>query len=84
MFKEVVLYGGMTINEWRLGCNMSPLEGGDERIMRLDAAPVDDSEESLEDDYDEDLEEEDIEEAEDDETDEIDAQFEALKKELEM
>lgn len=41
MFKEVVLYGGMTINEWRAGCNMPPVEGGDERIMRLDAAPVD-------------------------------------------
>lgn len=41
MFKEVVLYGGMTINEWRAGCNMAPVEGGDERIMRLDAAPVD-------------------------------------------
>lgn len=44
MFKEVVLYGGMTINEWRAGCNMSPIEGGDERIMRLDAAPVDGNE----------------------------------------
>lgn len=43
MYKEVVLYGGMTINEWRAGCNMSPIEGGDERIMRLDAAPVNDS-----------------------------------------
>jgi len=41
MFKEVVLYGGMTINEWREGCNMSPLENGDTPIMRLDAAPVD-------------------------------------------
>jgi len=42
MFKEVVLYGGMTINEWRAGCNMAPLENGDTPIMRLDAAPVDD------------------------------------------
>lgn len=40
MFKEVVLYGGMTINEWRIGCNMAPIEGGDERIMRLDAGKV--------------------------------------------
>lgn len=41
MFKEVVLYGGMTINEWRSGCNMPPLEGGDEPIRRLDADYVD-------------------------------------------
>lgn len=40
MFKEVVLYGGMTVNEWRAGCNMPPIEGGDELIRRLDAAPV--------------------------------------------
>lgn len=40
MFKEVVLYGGMTINEWREGCNMPPIDGGDERIMRLDAGKV--------------------------------------------
>lgn len=40
MFKEVVQYGGMTINEWRLGCNMAPIEGGDELIRRLDAAVV--------------------------------------------
>lgn len=45
MYKEVVLYGGMTINEWRAGCNMSPIEGGNERIMRLDAAPVNESKE---------------------------------------
>ena len=44
MFKEVVLYGGMTINEWRVGCNMPVIEGGDERIMRLDAATVNDTE----------------------------------------
>lgn len=42
LFKEVVLYGGMTVNEWRTGCNMAPIEGGDERIMRLDAAKTDD------------------------------------------
>lgn len=46
MFKEVVLYGGMTINEWRRGCNMSPIEGGDERIMRLDAGKVDEGEDN--------------------------------------
>lgn len=42
VFKDVVLYGGMTINEWRLGCNLPPIEGGDELIRRLDAAPVED------------------------------------------
>lgn len=41
MFKEVVLYGGMTINEWRSGCNMGPIDGGDEPIRRLDADYVD-------------------------------------------
>ena len=41
MFKEVVLYGGMTINEWRVGCNMAPVPWGDDPIMRLDAAPTD-------------------------------------------
>ena len=40
VFKEVVLYGGMTINEWRQGCNMAPLPGGDVPIRRLDAAAV--------------------------------------------
>lgn len=44
VYKEVVLYGGMTRNEWRLACNMPALEGGDELIMRLDAAPVDNKE----------------------------------------
>ena len=43
MFKEVVLYGGITINEWRAGCNMAPLDGGDIPIRRLDAAEVDNS-----------------------------------------
>lgn len=43
MFATVVLYGGMTVNEWRLGCNMPPIEGGDELIRRLDAAPVDET-----------------------------------------
>lgn len=40
LFKEVVLYGGMLINEWREGCNMPPIEGGDKPIRRLDAAPT--------------------------------------------
>lgn len=40
IFKEIVLYGGMTINEWRAGCNMEPLEGGDVPIRRLDADTV--------------------------------------------
>lgn len=40
LYRDVVLYGGMTVNEWRAGCNMPPIEGGDERIMRLDAAPT--------------------------------------------
>lgn len=41
MFKEVVLYGGMLVNEWRAACNMPPIEGGDKRIMRLDAQTID-------------------------------------------
>ena len=40
VFKEIVLYGGMTINEWRTGCNMAPIEGGDTPIRRLDAEQV--------------------------------------------
>lgn len=44
IYKEIVLYGGMTINEWRAGNNMPPLTNGDTPIMRLDAAPVDESE----------------------------------------
>ncbi len=38
LYKDVVLYGGMTINEWRAGCNMAPIDGGDVPVMRLDAA----------------------------------------------
>ncbi len=41
LWSNVVLYGGMTINEWRLACNMPPIEGGDVPIQRLDAAPID-------------------------------------------
>lgn len=40
VFNSVVLYGGMTINEWRAACNMAPIEGGDELIRRLDADTV--------------------------------------------
>lgn len=40
MFKEVVLYSGLTINEWREACNMPPVEWGDKPIRRLDAAGV--------------------------------------------
>lgn len=42
MFKEVVLNSGMTVNEWRLACNMPPVDGGDDLIRRLDVAKVDD------------------------------------------
>lgn len=40
LFSTVVLYGGMTVNEWRAGCNMPRVDGGDEIIRRLDAAPT--------------------------------------------
>lgn len=50
MYKEVVLYGGMTINEWRAACNMPPIDNGDVPIMRLDAAPVNTKESEDEDD----------------------------------
>lgn len=48
MFATVVQYGGMTVNEWRAACNMAPIEGGDELIRRLDAAPVTEEEEDEE------------------------------------
>ena len=38
VFSQVVLYGGMTINEWRHGCNLPPVEWGDKPVMRLDAS----------------------------------------------
>ena len=42
LYQKVVLYGGMTRNEWRLKyMGLDPFEGGDEMIMRLDAAPTD-------------------------------------------
>ena len=37
MYKEVVLYGGMTKNEWRHLMGYGDIEGGDIPIMRLDA-----------------------------------------------
>ena len=40
-FKEVVLYSGATINEWRAGCNLAPVPWGDEPIRRLDASTTD-------------------------------------------
>lgn len=43
LYRDVVLYGGMTVNEWRKACNMAPIEGGDTRIMRLDAGVVDEN-----------------------------------------
>lgn len=43
IFKEVVLYGGMTINEWRAGMNLEPLEDGDIPIRRLDTAVVEEN-----------------------------------------
>lgn len=43
LFNTVVLYGGMTINEWRAISGMDPIDGGDEPIRRLDAALVDEA-----------------------------------------
>lgn len=40
VFKEVVLNSGMTVNEWRLGCNMAPVPWGDDPIRRLDVGDV--------------------------------------------
>ncbi|SDA71083.1 phage portal protein, HK97 family [Butyrivibrio sp. INlla18] len=41
LFSTVVLYGGMTIDEWRALFNMPHIEGGDVPVRRLDAAPID-------------------------------------------
>lgn len=41
LFSTVVLYGGMTIDEWRALFNLGHIEGGDKPVRRLDAAPVD-------------------------------------------
>lgn len=38
LFQKVVLYAGMSINEWRELMNLQPVDGGDEMIMRLDAS----------------------------------------------
>ena len=43
LFSTVVLYGGMTINEWRSLFNLGPIEGGDKPVRRLDAAPIDEN-----------------------------------------
>lgn len=56
IFKEVVLYGGMTINEWRSGCNLAPLDGGDVPIRRLDADVVDNQQDNVADESEEDTE----------------------------
>ena len=89
LFSTVVLYGGMTINEWRRMFNMPPLDGGDVPVRRLDAASVEEGEEDLEEDYedeelDESLEDELAEDEEEEEEDDVEAEFEALKKELGM
>jgi hypothetical protein len=39
---QMVDRGAMTPNEWRLVLNLSPIEGGDKPIRRLDTALVDD------------------------------------------
>ena len=53
LFSTVVLYGGMTIDEWRALFNMPHIEGGDVPVRRLDAAPIDaPTEEDKEDDDD--------------------------------
>lgn len=37
LFSTVVLYGGMTIDEWRSLFNLGHIEGGDKPVRRLDA-----------------------------------------------
>lgn len=37
LFSTVVLYGGMTIDEWRALFNLGHIEGGDKPVRRLDA-----------------------------------------------
>lgn len=44
VYKEVVLNGGMTPNEWRVACNMAPVPWGDEPIRRLDVGTVNEGE----------------------------------------
>ena len=47
---QMVDRGAMTPNEWRNILNLSPLEGGDKPIRRLDTAPVEGGEDNNEDD----------------------------------
>lgn len=54
LFSTVVLYGGMTIDEWRALFNMPHIEGGDKPVRRLDAAPIDAPTEEDEEDDDDD------------------------------
>ena len=54
LFSTVVLYGGMTIDEWRALFNLSHIEGGDKPVRRLDAAPIDAPTEEDEEDDDDD------------------------------
>lgn len=42
LFSTVVLYGGMTIDEWRALFNLGHIEGGDKPVRRLDASFVGD------------------------------------------
>lgn len=41
LFNKVVLYGGMLIDEWRAMFGLGHIEGGDVPVRRLDAAPID-------------------------------------------
>lgn len=54
LFSTVVLYGGMTIDEWRALFNLPHIEGGDKPVRRLDAAPIDAPTEEDEEDDDDD------------------------------
>lgn len=40
LFSTVVLYGGMTIDEWRSLFNLGHIEGGDKPVRRLDADTI--------------------------------------------
>ena len=84
LFSTVVLYGGMTINEWRRMFNMPPLEGGDVPVRRLDAAAVDEGEEDLEEDYEDEEFDESLEDDLEEEEDDVEVEFDELMKELGM
>lgn len=43
LFSTVVLYGGMTIDEWRALFNLGHIEGGDKPVRRLDADYINDN-----------------------------------------